>query len=264
MNYMVSGYQPSSILRKADEILIYQSSDNVLFDYEQDYKDKKIIIYVTDSDRFSLYKMFREKGLNIVLEIDNFDVAKWATLNSIPWFWKYEVSTFIELDTLLHLGASEIILGDNLFFNLDRVKRNCERFHAKLRKLANVAYYDGIPRENGVEGAYIRPEDVKIYEDYIDTIYFDSKDLETERTLLKIYKENKCWQGNLNFLIQGLGYNIDNRGISDEFAVRRLNCRHICSETGSCHLCYSEFMLVTKVDKADKETIDFYKEQIND
>ena len=49
--------------------------------------------------------------------------------------------------------------------------------------------------------ALIRPEDVEMYEDYIDTICFKEFDEDRISAFIRIYKEEKKWAGPLNMLI---------------------------------------------------------------
>ena len=78
--------------------------------------------------------------------------------------------------------------------------------------------------KTGIYGPYIRPEDVDFYEKYIDHIEFITKSLEKELTLIKVYKEDKQWPGNLNLLLDNLGENVDNRGFDARFAKNRTTC----------------------------------------
>jgi hypothetical protein len=92
---------------------------------------------------------------------------------------------------------------------------------------------------SGIKGQYIRPEDVKLYDEYVQTLEFDGVHdaLTKEETLLKIYKEKAEWMGNLNLLITHLNEDVDNRGILDEFGERRMNCGQRCLSGGSCTHC---------------------------
>ena len=250
MMYSASGRQPASILKTVDEIRINYNDKDILYDYEKDYPDKRIVINISkdqtiDWDYLTAFK----NNLNIIVALKDPKEGYNAILRNIPWYWGYEVTDWFELDSLIALGVSEITIGDPLFFNLDIIKSKCKPYNILIRKAPNVAYNNYIPRENGIIGAYIRPEDIGDYEKYIDIIEFTARDLDEERTLLKIYRDDQNWPGNLNFLIKNLNYNIDNRGFSSTFAANRQNCGRRCMINGNCHLCESEFLLVTTIDK---------------
>lgn len=92
----------------------------------------------------------------------------------------------------------------------------------------NVAYDAYIPRENGIYGQWIRPEDVKYYENGIYVLDFEDVDLLKERTLFHIYKEEQQWPGNLNNLLTNFNVNVDNRGLLKNLGEKRSTCGQIC------------------------------------
>ena len=53
----------------------------------------------------------------------------------------------------------------------------------------NIAYYGYIPRENGIIGFWVRPEDVSYYEPYIDVFEFEDCDIKREQALYRVYAE---------------------------------------------------------------------------
>jgi hypothetical protein len=165
----------------------------------------------------------------------------------------------------LDLEVSQILIDGPLFFNIPKVKEICG--DVKLRVVANKCVNNYMPRHNGICGVYIRPEDVDEYDKYISYIEFDTNDLEKERTLIKIYKEQKNWPGNLNLLLDNLNVNIDNRGFEylpgynpKEFVHRRLTCGQKCQENPvRCRFCPTMFNLINTVDRNS----DWIKEQID-
>ena len=60
---------------------------------------------------------------------------------------------------------------------------------------------------------------------------------------------------NLNLLIDNLNYNVDNRGIPDEFGQGRINCRQKCMAGGACRLCQRtcEFSNILRKEKFRRE-----------
>lgn len=117
----------------------------------------------------------------------------------------------------------------------------------EIRCQANQCYNKYLPCENGICGTYIRPEDMDLYEPFIQHIFFITDELQKERTLIKIYKEKK-WPGNLNLLLNNLNYDIDNRAFDDRFVLHRLNCHHKCQEN-RCNFCRNYFDLITSIDR---------------
>jgi hypothetical protein len=85
--------------------------------------------------------------------------------------------------------------------------------------------------------------------------------LKQEEVMLHVYKENQMWPGNLNLLIQGLDFNVDNRAIPDEFGQARIACGQKCWSTSGCHLCqialqFAEQIRKEKLRRDKKDNID--------
>jgi hypothetical protein len=159
----------------------------------------------------------------------------------IKWYWPYPITSFYELDEIMKMGPSQLVLGPPLSFDLKKV-RNKVGNEISIRMTCNCARPAHLIANaglSGIKGQYIRPEDVKLYDEYVQTLEFDGVHdaLTKEETLLKIYKEKAEWMGNLNLLITHLNEDVDNRGILDEFGERRMNCGQRCLSGGSCTHC---------------------------
>ena len=192
---------------------------------------------------------FKEK-LNLILMFESIN----EVTTTFPWFWGYPVTTWFELDSLLELkGLAQVIIGGPLFFDLEKVYNKCQTKNVKIRVAPNLAYDAYIPRRNGIIGTYIRPEDISIYESYIDLCFFRFDTLAEEKRLFMIYHDDKTWPGNLELLIKNLGYSVDNRGINSDFAERRLTCRQSCCQNGLCHYCETYLSLINTIDKHKTE-----------
>ena len=79
-------------------------------------------------------------------------------------------------------------------------------------------------------------------------------DLEKERTLLHIYKDNGNWPDNLNILITNLRANVDNRALPDEIGAIRVRCGQRCMQNGICHYCASAFHFAEALKQKYEET----------
>ena len=91
---------------------------------------------------------------------------------------------------------------------------------------------------------WIRPEDVEMYKDYIDTICFKEFDEDRVSAFIRIYKEEKKWAGPLNMLIPYVDESVYNRMLNSELTARRLNCGQVCrTPVGTCRLCHRQFSL---------------------
>ena len=148
--------------------------------------------------------------------------------------YAYPITSFYELQGITKLGVQDILLNPPLVFDLTKVR---SIYKNTIRAIPNLAYPSYLPHENGICGFWIRPEDIDNYEEFIDFIEFDADTSDQEKTLLRIYKKDKIWNGNLNFLIKNLNYNVDNRAIPEDLIVNRINCGQRCQENGNCKNC---------------------------
>ena len=116
---------------------------------------------------------------------------------------------------------------------------------------------DGLPREDGVCGTWIRPEDIHLYEDYVAAMEFEDCKPTKEQALFRIYTQQKEWPGDLGLLITNFNHLGLNRLILPEVGEKRLDCRHICQLGGHCRICYRA------MDLANKEDLTDYAEAMN-
>ena len=158
----------------------------------------------------------------------------------LKFYYRYAVTSYYEIDALKELGVCYLLIGVPLIFDLKRVSR----FEIPLRAIPNLAYEPYLDHSTGIEGGWIRPEDIDKYDKYIDVCeFYAPKMVEKESTLYHVYAEQKTWPGNLNLIIDELNCDFDNRLIYDEdnFAIRRMNCQQKCKSFGSCHYCVEQF-----------------------
>jgi hypothetical protein len=90
---------------------------------------------------------------------------------------------------------------------------------------------------------FIRPEDLKYYENYIDIIEFFGP-LDRQDVLFKIYTDRK-WLGDLGVLIIGLEESLKNTVFLECFGAVRSGCEKRCSYSKSCNIC-NRFLSIDK------------------
>lgn len=222
---------------------------NILYDLVKIYPKKKFIVRIPRGENvdWGELKVFNTK-IDLVLAIEDLHIAKQCKHDRFKFFWAYPITSYYELKGVLALGVSEVLLGAPLYFDLTL----SDLKDVKVRLVANLCYDDYIPRENGICGTYVRPEDVKTYEQYVNTLEFRTDGLTQEATLLEIYKRG-TWGGNLNLLLTNLNCDVDNRVIPDEFAPARIQCRQSCMRTGGCHLCETSIKFSKTLNKHKKD-----------
>lgn len=254
MKYCLSSKQEFSYLLKADEIKVdYQDSYHML-DLVEQYPEATFIIMCysdlkVDFNEVEVWQTLSKNRVILCLSSMN-DVIECKN-REIPFYFGYPVKTYYELNALAKLGVSYVRLAEPLFFDMDKVKS----VGVPVRAIPNIAYVDGLPREDGVCGGWMRPEDVDMYAEYVDVLEFeDADDLKKEQALFRIYAEQKKWPGDLNLLITNLDYKVTNRLIDPTAMKKRLNCRQVCQSGGACRTCYRAFSL------ADVEKLKSYVE----
>lgn len=254
MKYMMSIRQPLVTLHQADEIRVDYKDRERLYDLmaEEPPIEGNLYIYipkdqVIDWDELNKFRQaFTKSTITLGFE-DAYSIIEGKN-HEYRSFWSYPATTFYEARGLIALGVHELLIDAPLYFSLPKVKALCEGA-VELRIVANKCFNNYMPRENGICGTYLRPEDVDVYSEYIDHIEFVTDSLKKELTLIDIYKNKKRWPGNLNLLLTNLKVNIDNRGFDENFAKRRIECGQVCQMDGRCHYCPTQFTMINTIDK---------------
>ena len=242
MKYCLNSRQELQYLQKADEIKVeYRDKDSIPSLIEK-YPGKRIILMCYFNEILDWKELNRWNILsrnNFMLCLASVAYADDCKEHGIPFYMGYPVKTYYELRALKELGVSYVRLAEPLFFEMDTVKQ----FGVPVRMVPNVAYIDGLPREDGVCGTWVRPEDLDLYENYVEVVEFEDADLKKEQALFRIYAEQKNWPGDLQMIITNLNHDGLNRIIVPDFAEKRLNCGQRCQKASNCKLCYRALTL---------------------
>lgn len=241
MRYCITGRQPKSTLEQADEIKMKYVDQGRMIEYIHDWPNKIFILEITKEIMVSDIEWTKWSSLvsennNIIFALKRLDVDIVNTCKDlgINFYWDFPITSWYELQGVIALEPCYLFLGAPLCFDLMKVRMMTK---IPFRLCPNLAFDSYIPRKDGVCGSWIRPEDVETYEEYVSTLEFVCMDMEHERTLLHVYKDNKSWPGNLNLLLTNLNVNVDNRAIPNEVGATRMNCGQRCMASGSCHFC---------------------------
>ena len=258
MKYCLSSRNQSGYLTKADEIKVEYRDRKEIPDLFEKYPEATIILqcffYEEDLewDNIKLWNNLSQG--KFMLALGNIDDAQECKKLGIPFYYGFPIKTFYELHALARLGVSYVRLAEPIFFEMDKVKN----IGIPVRAVANVAYNDGLPREDGVCGTWIRPEDVPTYEPYVSVIEFEDCDPRKERALYRLYAEKNHWPGDLGMIISNFNHLGVNRMILPEVAEKRLNCGHRCQEGAACRICYRALLL------ADPEKMAEYRDKMEE
>ena len=239
MKYCLSSRQQIAYLNQADEIKVQYKDRNIIYDFSQKYTTATFILETPLDTSVEInwkeienYRTVTQDRL--VLCLANLKDALECHNRDIPFYFGFAISSFYELQSLKSLGVRYVRLAPPLFFELDKVKN----IGIPVRAVPNVAYDAYFPHENGICGQWIRPEDVEVYEPYIEVLEFEDADLPKERALFRIYHDAHEWPGELNMLFTNFNHPGLNRLMPDkDLALRRTNCGQRCQAGGSCRLC---------------------------
>lgn len=161
---------------------------------------------------------------------------------NLKFYWGYPVNNYYDLQALKNLEVTYIRLDAPLFFEMDEVTK----YGIPIRAVPNIAHLNELPNKNGIFGTWIRPEDIELYENYIDIIEFEDCDMKKESALYRIYAEQKVWGGPLNMLISNIETQADNYLISQDATKVRLNCGQRCQKNSRCRICERALALANK------------------
>ena len=253
MKYSMSSRQTKEYLEKADEIRFEYRDYRSLFDYIEEYPEKQLNLWIpsnqeeVDWKEIEIYQKLA--GEHLVCCVGKIEHMQKCLELGVRFYYGYPITSYSELHDLINMGVCYVRLGEPLFFDLEQVSK----FGVPVRCVPNVAYLHYFPRENGITGTWIRPEDVEAYEPYVEYMEFEDCDIRKEQALYRIYAEDQNWPGEMNMLISNLNYDALNRIVDSEATRCRINCGQRCMRTGTCRLCY------TALNLAIKEKIEAYK-----
>lgn len=236
MKCSLSNAVSSEYLALADEIKVPYKDRRSIPDLTMKYPSTKIALVLGSEIDWTEIEQYRVvcRG-NLVAGVQDLSAASQCKLRDIPFYWIYPAASFAELQSLKRLGVCYAYLGESLFFQISAVKE----IGVPIRAIANVAHDGYFPRTDGVTGAWIRPEDLFLYEKYIDIIEFVDANSTKEEALYRVYIKGEGWPADLDKLITNLEYNSINLLVPSVFTAGRLNCAQRCQMTGKCKLCYT-------------------------
>ena len=253
MKYCLHSRVDVEYLKKADEIKVDTRDYKSTPDLFEKYPEKDIILelfHKEDKDWDELRRWNILSRGHLILCLDNPEDFPKAREIGAKYYLGYPVASFYEANALKVNGVCYIVVGMPLFFQMNDVAK----LDIDCRCVPNVAYYDGIIRDDGVCGLWIRPEDLEMYSPMIDAIEFNYVKIDKEQALFRIYAEQKVWPGELGMLIENFNHLGVNRMISREITIARMNCNQKCQRPGgTCRICHRAMLL------ADPERIKDYE-----
>lgn len=179
----------------------------------------------------------KEVHNNFVMSIDFYtqkDFIKVFKENDIKYmFYNYAV----DLSTVCAMslsGVEDIYIAEDLCFNLknlQEIRKNGIKFRI-IPDVGQVA--KGCKDLPQITKFFVRPEDISLYEHYVDVMEFFHND-DKSSVVYEIYRQ-QAWQGKLNQVILDLNTEVMNQSISPAFAEQRINCNKRCTYR-KCNIC---------------------------
>ena len=208
-----------------------------LLDFLEEYKEKRINVAIQFEDLDKIIKIYKEHNLsNIFIKLPYYEeiAAKKLKENNIPFYCATLVSDWDVFNGLIEIGVSDIFITENLGFELDKVSKIAKENKVQLRAFPNVCQSQW-EYTSKLKTFFIRPDDVKIYEKYIDVFeFFGNPD--RQKIYYKIYKDEQ-WFGSLGELILDFNFDLDSRFVIPNFAEQRVKCGKKCMKGGNCQIC---------------------------
>lgn len=254
MKFCLSSRQPEAYLKKADEIKVENRDIKSVPDLFEKYPEAMVILEESfDGTGFDWKELKTFNTLSqgrLMLCLAEISSAAKAKEIGIPFYMGFPTKTFYEIEGLMNLGATFVRIDAPLFFKMNEL----DNFDIPKRLVVNLAYCDMLPREDGVNGVWIRPEDLHMYDEFLDSIEFGNCDLRKEQALFRIYAEEHEWPGELGMIVDNLNHSGLNRMIHPDVTKSRMNCGQRCVAGSMCKICYRALSL------ADRDKVKDYLE----
>lgn len=245
MKYSINYHRDFKYLQEVDEIIIGFKNRNVeIFDFIKTIpEEQRVILDTTKDENFiiannldifaEIVKLHKNIAIKLPLYLKS-EVVDLYELN-IPFFFDFFVDKWDTLMSLVNMNVSDIYIVNELGFELKDVSFICKENNVNIRVFPNVAQLSSIADNlDTFKSFFIRPEDVSIYEPYVDVFEFFGP-ADRQSVLYEIYKSEK-WLGDLRELIIGLEYSISSKTIFPAFGEERVNCRKRCYQN-KCIVC---------------------------
>lgn len=276
MKYCINYSNKSHIIDKVDEILIRYDKNKILELFTQfipAHLNQRVIVQLIEENNIdtivnnlkkiiSIYNENKDIKFDIQLPFYNQKFMEELKDTNLKYFFKAAANSWDKFTGLISQNVSDIYITDELAFELDKVAEIAHKNNIKVRIYPNIAQsrWDKL---SDILKFFIRPEDIEMYESYVDVCEFYGDKAQQIDTYYKIYQEDKKWFGDLQEIIIGLDSKIDSRYIIPRFAEKRIKCGKDCLKGGKCEMCkrildLSEQLenahLIVQIDKKKEET----------
>jgi len=254
VNFAVHYHRNFRYLDEVDEIIFkYKGTESLVEDLPNMILDDQCAIVsleeIEDIEEIVEYlSLFKQVHPNFKVQIF-YDQRDWLPVFKdldIDYMYLNYANKIDDIYILMADEVSDIYIAEGLCFNLKELQPIRDK-GIKIRTFPDVAQYHPNYKGPDIFKFFIRPEDLDIYEKYIDVLEFFRID-NSLSALYTIYNRRQ-WLGNLNTLIMDIpSLEITNTAIPPIFGETRVNCGHKCM-IGDCHLCERFQIIAPKIDE---------------
>lgn len=245
---------------KADEIRCPYNQLGMLYGFMKDNRDKRYLIAGASSEDpgrlLEQADIVRDSVTSYTIECNSILYTKKLIKDGYNAFVKFPVADWETLHSFISMGVSDIYVDSCLGFQLGKVASLCADKGIRIRvspSLSPTAAITGLKPNS----FFIRPEDLSLFDKYIDIIDFKVTNQEKEDALFSIYKRGNFIY-NLKDLLDDCTFSVPNPYLKPEFGQARVNCGQRCLIPGhSCHLCETQVQLTNLV-------YDYFKDEERD
>ena len=225
-------YKPK-VKQLEDFIIKYnQKRINLIFNSWEDFDQER------DPD---LIQAFRQKYpmCNLVMRLPSYSSQIQTLLiqKGLPHYYFILANKWDILNGLLETSVTDIYVTEDLCFSMDIIRQKSEVKNKRIRTFCDVCQTSW-PQSNSLRTFFIRPEDINLYNKYIDVVeFFDAEhNKDSLNILYDLYNNGKRWAGPLKEIIKGFRDDTDSYYLIPYFGEKRLNCNKRCN-TSSCSFC---------------------------
>lgn len=264
MKYSLPFYTTNPYLKQVDEISIRYDEfcEPSLMDFLDEHIGQRVVLRIARDNKMTaknyqflqaIVKQYAEGA--VVLRFESLDDS--GVKYGLPHFFYYYCNDIEQAIELEKQGVTDVYITGNLCYWLPELRR---RLHCNIRVYPNIAQ-SSIDCSDPYTKFFIRPEDVKLFEPYIDYFEFYTEDCTRAADLYRIYHINKYYEGRLEMLITGFPqFLIHNECLDQGLAAEKLYCHKNCIYGSNCQTCKKWFNLAQSLYN-NKYTISLQKDK---
>lgn len=250
----------------------YKSQLKELKNFIQEYGNHRINLIINNNFNIkqdldiiqNLRKTYPTVRIVVCLPFFSQQIENQVTKRRLPHYYNEYISTWDRFIGFLSLNVSDIFITEELAFEIKDVSILAKKHNKSLRAFCNVCQssWEHTP---SLKTFFIRPDDIDLYANYIDTFEFYVKDRDYQRinVLFEIYTQDKTWFGLLKEIIFNYKGEQDNRFIFPNYGNAKLNCGKRCLKGKPCKNC-DKILQLNSILKEKGIFIKFEKEDENE